>query len=76
MDPEQVQALTSLGMLGMLVMMVLWIVIVLIPAWKIVSKAGYSGALSLLLFIPIVGFIAIYVFAFADWPVLRRGRQS
>ena len=47
--------------------------------WKIFSKAGYSGALSLIFlaaFIPFIGWIAplilIIWFAFADWPALRR----
>ncbi|QAU23052.1 hypothetical protein EO087_02805 [Dyella sp. M7H15-1] len=44
----------------------------LIPAWKIVSKAGYNGAWSLLIFIPLVNIIMMYVFAFSQWPTERR----
>jgi hypothetical protein len=47
--------------------------------WKIFSKAGYSGALSLIFLaaiIPLVGplicLILFIWFAFADWPALRR----
>lgn len=47
--------------------------------WKIFSKAGYSGALSLVFLagiIPFIGWIVPLVliiwFAFADWPV-RKG---
>lgn len=52
-----------------------WIVILLWaigfqwPAWRIVAKAGYHGALSLLILIPVVGMLAFWVFAFRRWPV-------
>lgn len=46
--------------------------IVIIPFWKIVSKAGFSGAWCLLLFVPVVGFLMIWVFAFIDWPAKVR----
>ena len=38
------------------------------PCWKIVSKAGYSGAWSLLMLIPLVNIIMLWVFAFSSWP--------
>ena len=41
----------------------------IIPAWKIVSRAGFSGAWSLLLFVPLVGAIMYWVFAFMKWPI-------
>jgi hypothetical protein len=47
------------------------IVLMIIPAWKIVSKAGYNGAWSLLLLIPLVNIIMTYVFAFNIWPIER-----
>jgi hypothetical protein len=47
--------------------------------WKIFSKAGYSGALSLInlaVIIPFIGWIAPLVlfiwFAFAKWPALNK----
>jgi hypothetical protein len=47
--------------------------------WKIFSKAGYNGALSLInlaVIIPIIGWIAPLVlfiwFAFAKWPALSK----
>lgn len=49
--------------------------LVVLPFWLIFKKAGYSGALSLLLLIPVVGGIIVYVIAFSDWPVLREVRQ-
>ncbi|MBI3437714.1 MAG: hypothetical protein HY054_03505, partial [Proteobacteria bacterium] len=43
--------------------------------WKIFSKAGYSGALSLLLLVPLANVVLIIWFAFAQWPVLK-GQQA
>ncbi len=37
--------------------------------WKIFSKAGHSGAMSLLLFIPIANIIVICMLAFGKWPI-------
>ena len=47
------------------------IAIFLVPAWRIATKAGYPGALSLLTLIPVVNIIIIWVFAFVKWPVER-----
>ena len=44
----------------------------LVACWRIVAKAGYPGALALLLFVPVVNLIAVYTFAFAEWPIERR----
>ena len=41
--------------------------------WRIFSKAGYSGALSLLLLVPLANIILIVWFAFAQWPALNGG---
>ncbi len=63
---------------GELVMVLLVMVVPLIAVWRIVSKAGYSGAWALLLFVPLVNVIALLVFAFSEWPLERRtaGRVS
>lgn len=77
-DPEAVFAAMA-GMMGLfmvlgLVMLVLFIVF----WWKIFSKAGYSGALSLIFLatlVPVIGWIVPIVlmgwFAFAEWPALK-----
>lgn len=41
-------------------------ILAVIPAWKVVSKAGYNGAWALLIFVPLVN--VIMLFAFSDWP--------
>ena len=43
--------------------------------WKIFEKAGYSGALALLMIIPIVSLIMMLVLAFGDWPVQQEVRR-
>ena len=48
-------------------------ILAVIPAWKVVSKAGYHGAWSLLIFVPLVNIVMMYVFAFSQWPTERRG---
>lgn len=40
----------------------------LVPLWRIISKAGYSGAWALVSLIPFVNIIALWIFAFARWP--------
>jgi uncharacterized membrane protein YhaH (DUF805 family) len=47
-------------------------IFVMFLLWRIFSKTGYSGAMSLLALIPFVGtLIVLLVLAFGDWPALR-----
>jgi len=47
--------------------------ILIIPVWKIFGKAGLHPALSLLMFIPVIGtLIVLLILAFADWQPVRR----
>jgi hypothetical protein len=41
--------------------------IFVIPFWRIFSKAGFAGALSLLMIIPLVNLIVLYIVAFSEW---------
>ena len=46
--------------------------------WRIFSRAGYSGAMGLLMLIPLVNFAALIKLAFSEWPIhkeLRRCRE-
>jgi uncharacterized membrane protein YhaH (DUF805 family) len=57
-----------------------WVIVLVVlfiglfPSVKILNKAGYSGWWSLLTLVPLVNIVMIWVFAFADWPVLRDRR--
>lgn len=64
------------GFIGFMVLFyVVVIVVAIIANWQVWSKAGYNGAWSLLLLIPIVNIIAFLYLAFSDWPVRQRLRQ-
>ena len=52
------------------------VILILLPflLWmtvRVLHRAGYSGWWSLLTLIPVANIVAIWVFAFADWPALR-----
>jgi hypothetical protein len=47
------------------------IIFAVIIYWRIFSKAGYSGALSLLMFVPIANLIVLCVLAFGNWPIYK-----
>ena len=53
-----------------LLMILVWIIIVIVPFWKITTRAGYSGWLSLLMIVPLVNLVYLYFLAFAKWPSL------
>jgi hypothetical protein len=56
--------------------LVAWLLIatlIVIPAWRILRKAGFIPALSLVLIVPILGwFFITIVLAFVPWPTLKR----
>jgi hypothetical protein len=43
----------------------------IVPLWKIYSKAGYPGILSLTVLVPGLNVIMFYYLGFSDWPVLK-----
>ncbi|GAC1364370.1 MAG: hypothetical protein NVS2B12_07480 [Ktedonobacteraceae bacterium] len=47
------------------------IVFSIIIYWRIFSKAGYSGALSLLMFVPIANLVMLCILAFGEWPIYQ-----
>jgi uncharacterized membrane protein YhaH (DUF805 family) len=43
--------------------------LLIVPSWRILARAGYSGALSLFHLVPVIGsFIVMAILAFGDWP--------
>lgn len=65
-EGEAVMALMALILLAMgLLALVLFI-------WGMIFKrAGYSFAMALLMFIPIVNMVWLLIFAFSKWPIQR-----
>jgi hypothetical protein len=48
-------------------------ILFVIPAWRILGKAGFPPALALLMIVPLLGNICVFVIlAFAEWPALKR----
>ena len=61
--------LGSLLMFGIVVVHLLTALVLIIPTWRICTRAGFSGALSLFHLVPLIGpFIVMAVLAFSDWP--------
>jgi hypothetical protein len=58
------------GIFELLIILVIGAVII-VPFWRIFSKAGFPGALSLLMLVPLANLIMVFVLAFAEWPALR-----
>jgi uncharacterized membrane protein YhaH (DUF805 family) len=50
--------------------------LVVFPIAKILQRTGYSGWWSIAFVIPIVGFVALWLFAYADWPSLPKVRKA
>ena len=47
--------------------------LLIVPTWRIVRRTGRHPALSLLLFLPFIGFVILsLLLAFGPWPVLQR----
>jgi hypothetical protein len=61
-------ALTGFGLfIG--IISIVTIVLAIVIWWRIFSKAGYSGALGLLMLVPIANLVMILILAFAEWPI-------
>ena len=48
------------------------VALTIIPYWVILQKAGFSGWLSLLMLVPLVNAVLPWIFAFSEWPALKR----
>jgi hypothetical protein len=61
--------LGSLLVFGILAVHLVMALVLIIPTWRICTRAGFSGALSLFHLVPLIGpFIVMAVLAFSDWP--------
>lgn len=72
---SSVEGSTMFRTLGLPELLVLLIAAcVVIPLWKIYSKAGYPGFLALGMFIPVVNIGLLLFLGFSDWPVHKQLR--
>src|SRR5437660_127104 len=66
-----IAALLGGAFLVYVIIMLALVVFAVIIYWKIFSKAGYSGAMGLLMFVPIANIIVLCILAFGEWPIYR-----
>jgi hypothetical protein len=52
------------------------VVLVVRPAWRICSRAGFPGALGPSIMVPLLNLVLFYALAFAEWPALRDQKRS
>jgi hypothetical protein len=70
------------GKLGVPELLILFLILlcifpVMIAAWwRVFSKAGHPGALSLTMLIPMVNFGVFLWFAFSEWPIEKRTNRQ
>jgi uncharacterized membrane protein YhaH (DUF805 family) len=61
--------LGSFLLFGIVLLHLLVALVLIIPTWRICTRAGFSGALSLFHLVPLIGsFIVMAVLAFSTWP--------
>ncbi len=58
------------------VVMLIFTILMVLPFWRICKKAGYNGAFSLFILIPIANMIFLYWLAFAKWPTENSERTE
>ena len=50
--------------------------LLIVPTWRILQRAGFSGAWALLMLVPIVGLLVPWFVSFLKWPTDREQRTS
>ncbi|BDE70913.1 hypothetical protein [Delftia lacustris] len=48
--------------------------LMVVPAWRILQRAGHNGAWALLMLVPVLGFVVLWVLAFSRWPNDKDGK--
>jgi hypothetical protein len=52
-----------------------FLIVTVLPFWKICSKAGFPGWISLAVLVPVLNIVLLFFLAFAEWPALRETRD-
>ena len=60
----------GLGLPELIIMGIIGILVIL-PFWKIFTKAGFSGWISLVMIFPFINILGLFYLAFAEWPIHR-----
>jgi len=53
-----------------IIVLIVFVVVFVIPAWKILNRAGFSGWWGLLWLVPFLNIVFLWVFAFVPWPAV------
>jgi hypothetical protein len=75
MDSNAVAGMFAI-MFFVLIVLAVVIAILIVPYWKIYSRTGQSGALSLLQLIPVINVIMLFILAFGEWPIERELKDA
>jgi hypothetical protein len=61
--------LGTLALFGLMIGHLLLALVMIIPTWRICTRAGFSGALSLFHLVPLIGWLIVMaILAFSPWP--------
>ncbi|WP_052520983.1 hypothetical protein [Acidovorax temperans] len=52
------------------------LVLLIVPTWRILQRAGFNGAWALLMLVPVVGLLVPWVVSFLKWPSDRDYKTS
>ena len=55
-----------------LLMVLLVGLVLILPCWRIFTKAGFPGPLALTLLVPVLNIVVLFYVAFTDWPTQRQ----
>lgn len=69
-------ALSSGVLFFVFLLAIVMVVVGIVPYWKIFSKAGFSGWMSLLMLVPLVNLLVLYLVAFSQWNVQATSYQQ
>jgi len=73
---EPAAAALGIGLILFIALIVLVVVVLnVIIWWKVFAKTGWSGAMGLLVFVPIANLVVLLMLAFAEWPIQRELAQ-
>jgi len=76
-DPAMVQKMAMIMIPVILGAIIIGIIILIVPCWFILKKAGFTPWLSLLCLLPSLGLLVLlYVLAFAEWKVVPAPQQA
>jgi len=76
MEPMSDSMGVGLIVLGIILAVFFAVLITVIPFWKICEKAGFPGALSLLMLVPFGNLVLPFYLAFVEWPALRQTQPA